>query len=166
MGLINTMLAQGKLERGERGQNCWMVVRRTSLLYLCMRWLYLCRRAGTTVSGIVCWAGPDFFPPITEDQKRRGAMARGARRLCAGICAQKRDDGQRSIAGSDACVATVCVFSEARSTHPHMAARKTFFGAGWPPQAAPAPRFKQDGNAMPCGNPVQSAVKLKRCLEG
>ena len=53
-----------------------------------------------------------------------------------------RDEWCRIFEGSDACVAPVLTFSEARA-HPHNVARGTFTRVGHVDQPAPAPRFSR-----------------------
>lgn len=58
------------------------------------------------------------------------------------FASRTRDDWASHFEGTDACVAPVLTFSEAK-THPHMAARGTLQTPGNVLQSAPAPRFSR-----------------------
>lgn len=147
MGLIHTMLAQGKWSEA-RGQN-WLDG--GAPYYRC----YTCACGGFISVGAL---EPQFHALLLEQaglpsdhQSDQNDEARwpARRDLYAQAFARKtRDEWAAVFAGSDACVAPVLTFSEARF-HPHMAARKTFLAPGGILQAAPAPRFSRTANAMP-----------------
>jgi alpha-methylacyl-CoA racemase len=58
-----------------------------------------------------------------------------------------RDEWVEVFAGSDACVAPVLSFAEARE-HPHLAARQTYVEHHGVVQPAPAPRFSRTPAAL------------------
>ena len=68
-------------------------------------------------------------------------------RFAAVFKSKTRDEWNKVFAGSDACVAPVLTFTEARS-HPHMAARGTFATVGKVNQPAPSPRFSRTPGAI------------------
>ncbi len=63
-------------------------------------------------------------------------------RFAAIFRTKTRDEWSQVFAGSDACVAPVLTFSEARR-HPHNAARKSFVSVAAVEQPAPAPRYSR-----------------------
>jgi alpha-methylacyl-CoA racemase len=70
-----------------------------------------------------------------------------------------RDEWTEILEGSDACAAPVVGMFEA-SSHPHLAARKTFVDAHGGVQPAPAPRFSRTPSAIqssPATPPVDAA---------
>jgi alpha-methylacyl-CoA racemase len=74
---------------------------------------------------------------------RAGADPDVLRTLLAETIARRtRDEWVAVFAGSDACVAPVLSFAEARD-HPHLAARQTYREHHGVVQAAPAPRFSR-----------------------
>ncbi|MBB3675096.1 alpha-methylacyl-CoA racemase [Modestobacter versicolor] len=74
---------------------------------------------------------------------RAGADPEALRGLLAGTIRQRtRDEWVTVFEGSDACVAPVLSFAEARE-HPHLAARQTYLERDGVVQPAPAPRFSR-----------------------
>jgi alpha-methylacyl-CoA racemase len=71
----------------------------------------------------------------TDPEVLRGLLADAVRR-------RTRDEWVEVFAGSDACVAPVLSFAEARE-HPHLAARQTYVEHHGVVQPAPAPRFSR-----------------------
>lgn len=147
MGLIHAMLAQGKW-RETRGAN-WLDG--GAPFYRC----YTCACGGYISVGAL---EPQFhalllekagLPEAHQADQNDAAHWPDRRALYAQAFAQKtRDEWAAIFEGSDACVAPVLSFSEARF-HPHMAARATFVAPGGVVQAAPAPRFSRSAPAAP-----------------
>jgi alpha-methylacyl-CoA racemase len=79
------------------------------------------------------------------------------RRFTAAFRAKTRDEWGRVFDGSDACVAPVLSFSEAR-THPHNAARGSHVAVGGVAQPAPAPRFSRTPGAVSRPPPERGAL--------
>lgn len=162
MGLIHAMLAQGKWSEA-RGTN-WLDG--GAPFYRC----YTCACGGYISVGAL---EPQFHALLLEraglpnDHQRdqNDAAQWPARRdLYAQAFARKtRDEWAAIFAGSDACVAPVLTFSEAR-LHPHIAARGTFLAPEGIVQAAPAPRFSRTENAAPAA-PGAIGGETKAVLE-
>jgi alpha-methylacyl-CoA racemase len=141
MGLIHAMLAQGKW-REERGAN-WLDG--GAPFYRC----YTCACGGFISVGAL---EPQFHALLLEkaglpqehqqDQNETAHWPDRAARYAAAFARKTRDEWAAIFDGTDACVAPVLTFSEAR-LHPHMAARQTIIAPGGIAQAAPAPRFSR-----------------------
>ena len=78
------------------------------------------------------------------------------RRFAAAFRAKTRDEWARVFEGSDACVAPVLSFSEARR-HPHNAARGGYVTVSGVEQPAPSPRFSRTPAAVPRAPPERGA---------
>ncbi|WP_299025910.1 CaiB/BaiF CoA-transferase family protein [uncultured Sulfitobacter sp.] len=147
MGLIHAMLAQGAW-REERGAN-WLDG--GAPFYRC----YTCACGGFISVGAL---EPQFhalllemadLPRDHQDSQNEDRQWPARHRLYAEAFARKsRDEWATIFEGTDACVAPVLTFSEAR-LHPHMAARQTLVSPNGILQAAPAPRFGRSKPAMP-----------------
>jgi alpha-methylacyl-CoA racemase len=68
------------------------------------------------------------------------------------FASRARDEWMTVFAGSDACVAPVLTFSEARA-HPHAHARQAHIELRGIPQPAPAPRFSRTPGEAPAAPP-------------
>jgi alpha-methylacyl-CoA racemase len=79
------------------------------------------------------------------------------RRFAAAFRSKTRDEWARAFEGSDACVAPVLSFSEARA-HPHNVARGGHVTVGGVAQPAPAPRFSRTPAAVPRPPPERGAL--------
>lgn len=147
MGLIHTMLAQGKW-REERGAN-WLDG--GAPFYRC----YTCACGGYLSVGAL---EPQFhalllekagLPPDHQDSQNDTTTWEARRMSYAQAFASRtRDEWTAIFDGTDACVAPVLTFSEARF-HPHMAARETIIAPNGVVQAAPAPRFSRTSAGVP-----------------
>ena len=73
-------------------------------------------------------------------------------RIAAAFKSKTRDEWAQVFATSDACVAPVLTFTEARD-FPHNAARGTFVNTNGMVQPAPAPRFSRTPGAINGGAP-------------
>jgi alpha-methylacyl-CoA racemase len=141
MGLIHAMLARGTWTQ-ERGAN-WLDG--GAPFYRC----YTCACGGFISVGAL---EPQFHAlllekaglPAEHQESQNDAAEWPARaELYAHAFARKsRDDWAAIFDQTDACVAPVLTFSEARF-HPHMAARQTYLAPDGIMQAAPAPRFSR-----------------------
>jgi alpha-methylacyl-CoA racemase len=147
MGLIHSMLAQGTW-REERGAN-WLDG--GAPFYRC----YTCACGGYISVGAL---EPQFHAlllekaglPLDHQDSQNDARHWPERAaLYADAFAQKTRDVWAAIfEGTDACVAPVLTFSEARF-HPHMAARQTIIAPDGIAQARPAPRFSRTAPPAP-----------------
>lgn len=147
MGLIHAMLAQNKWSEA-RGTN-WLDG--GAPFYRC----YTCACGGFISVGAL---EPQFHALLLEQaglpqehQANQNDTSHWAGRstLYAKAFARKtRDEWAAIFDRSDACVAPVLTFSEARF-HPHMAARETIVAPGGIAQAAPAPRFSRTAASRP-----------------
>ena len=100
---------------------------------------------------------PKFYAELLErlgiagenlpPQHDRGRWPELRSRFAQVFHSKTRDEWSAVFEGSDACVAPVLNFSEARA-HPHNAQRKTFIEAGQVTQPAPAPRFSRTPGAI------------------
>ncbi len=109
---------------------------------------------------------PQFYAELVErmglgDEELPGQMDRGAwpamkERFAAVFASRTRAEWEAIFDGSDACVAPVLSFDEARS-HPHNVERGTFTEVAGVVQPAPAPRFGGTPGAIrrPPPNPGQ-----------
>ena len=79
------------------------------------------------------------------------------RRFAAAFRAKTRDEWARVFEGSDACVAPVLSFSEAR-THPHNVARGGYVTVGGVEQPGPAPRFSRTPGGVRRAPPERGAL--------
>ena len=147
MGLIHSMLAKGSW-REARGEN-WLDG--GAPFYRC----YTCACGGYISVGAL---EPQFhamlldkagLPPEHQDSQNDTAhWAERHAHYTRAFAEKTRDEWAIIFDGTDACVAPVLTFSEARF-HPHMAARKTIVAPDGIAQAAPAPRFSRTATAMP-----------------
>ncbi len=147
MGLIHAMLAQGKWHE-TRGAN-WLDG--AAPFYRC----YSCACGGYLSVGAL---EPQFHAlllekaglPATDQDTQNDASEWPDRRskYAEAFARKTRDEWAAIFEGTDACVAPVLTFSEARF-HPHMAARETFIAPAGVVQAAPAPRFSRTAAPMP-----------------
>lgn len=141
MGLIHAMLAQGRW-REERGAN-WLDG--GAPFYRC----YTCACGGYISVGAL---EPQFHTLLLEKaglplshQDNQNDASRWAERTtmyASAFLGKSRDEWAEIFDGTDACVAPVLTFSEARF-HPHIVARQTFVAPDGIAQAAPAPRFSR-----------------------
>lgn len=147
MGLIHTMLAQGRWTE-TRGAN-WLDG--AAPFYRC----YTCACGGFIAVGAL---EPQFHALLlkhadlpAEHQQDQNDSALWDERVglyARAFAARTRDDWAKIFEGTDACVSPVLTFSEAPQ-HPHLAARATFFANAGVEQAAPAPRFSRTATEMP-----------------
>ena len=147
MGLIHAMLAQGRWSEA-RGAN-WLDG--GAPFYRC----YTCACGGYLSVGAL---EPQFHAILLEKaalpadhQATQNDEAQWADRTALytqAFARKTRDEWAAIFEGTDACVAPVLKFSEARF-HPHMAARQTFLAPDGIVQAAPAPRFSRTAPATP-----------------
>jgi alpha-methylacyl-CoA racemase len=79
------------------------------------------------------------------------------RRFAAAFRERTRDEWCAVFEGSDACVAPVLAFSEARA-HPHSTAREGYVEVGGVPQPAPAPRFQRTPGSVQRPPPERGAL--------
>lgn len=144
MGLIHSMLAR----------ETWSEARGTNWLdggapfYRC----YTCACGGYISVGAL---EPQFHALLLahaglpanhqETQNDAASWAERSALYAKAFARKTRDEWASIFDGTDACVAPVLTFSEARF-HPHMAARGTFMAPDGIVQAAPAPRF---GRSVP-----------------
>ncbi len=147
MGLIHAMLARGQW-RETRASN-WLDG--AAPFYRC----YRCACGGFISVGAL---EPQFHALLLEKaglpqdhQKTQNDATTWPDRAALyakAFGSRSRDDWAAVFEGTDACVAPVLTFSEARF-HPHMAARQTFVAPGGIQQAAPAPRFSRTAPGTP-----------------
>ena len=147
MGLIHSMLAQGTWSE-TRGAN-WLDG--GAPFYRC----YECACGGYLSIGAL---EPQFHAlllekaglPSDHQQSQNDAQHWPDRSaLYAQAFKEKSRDAWAAIfEGTDACVAPVLTFSEARF-HPHMAARQTLIAPDGIVQASPAPRFSRSVPQLP-----------------
>lgn len=94
-------------------------------------------------------------PPLPAQHDRaRWPELRAA--LAAAFRNKSRDDWTAVFEGSDACVAPVLTFAEARA-HPQAVARDSYVEAGGVAQPAPAPRFSRTPGGVAGGVPERGA---------
>lgn len=147
MGLIHAMLAQGKWSE-TRGAN-WLDG--GAPFYRC----YTCACGGYLSVGAL---EPQFhalllekaeLPSDHQDSQNDESTWEARSQSYADAFARKtRDEWAKIFEGTDACVAPVLTFSEAK-VHPHITARQTFIAPGGVAQSAPAPRFSRTVASMP-----------------
>lgn len=147
MGLIHGMLAQGRWSEA-RGVN-WLDG--GAPFYRC----YTCACGGYISVGAL---EPQFHALLLEkaglpaahqaDQNDAAQWPDRAAQYAAAFARKSRDEWAAFFEGTDACVAPVLPFSQARF-HPHMAARQTLVAPDGVLQAAPAPRFSRSAPASP-----------------
>jgi len=147
MGLIHAMLARGTWHEA-RGAN-WLDG--AAPFYRC----YTCACGGFISVGAL---EPQFHALLLEhaglpsahhdDQNDTSKWPARTAEYASAFARKTRDEWAAVFAGSDACVAPVLTFAEARF-HSHMAARQTFITPGGIAQAAPAPRFSRTAAAQP-----------------
>ena len=81
---------------------------------------------------------PDL--PAQHDRARHPELRA---RLAARFAERTRAEWDAVFAGTDACVAPVLTFGEAREAHPHLMHRQTYVERGGVVQPVPAPRFSR-----------------------
>ena len=147
MGLIHAMLARGTWHEA-RGAN-WLDG--AAPFYRC----YTCACGGFISVGALepqfhalLLEHADLPPAHHDDQNDTSKWPARTAEYASAFARKTRDEWAAVFAGSDACVAPVLTFAEARF-HPHMAARQTFITPGGIAQAAPAPRFSRTAAAQP-----------------
>jgi alpha-methylacyl-CoA racemase len=99
---------------------------------------------------------PQFWAALTglldladlPDQNDEARWPELRQRLADRFRERTRDEWAAVFDGTDACVAPVLTWSEARD-HPHLAARGTIVSPDGVPQPAPAPRFSRTPGAVP-----------------
>lgn len=141
MGLIHGMLARGDW-RETRASN-WLDG--ASPFYRC----YTCADSKFIAVGAL---EPQFYALLLEkldlpdsyraDQHDPQTWPSRVAEFERVFASRSRDDWAAHFEGSDACVAPVLSFAEAK-THPHMAARGTLQSPAGVVQSAPAPRFSR-----------------------
>lgn len=91
--------------------------------------------------------GLDLVGQLPGGQHEQEHWPDQRRILAERIATRTRDEWAETFAGTDACLTPVLGLTEA-ATHPHMAARGTFFDAGGTVQPNPAPRFSRTPAAV------------------
>ena len=94
--------------------------------------------------------------PSLPAQWDRGRWPELRARFAAILRTRTWDEWMRVFEGTDACVAPVLSFTEARS-HPHARARNAFIDVGGVTQPAPAPRFDRTPGCARCAPPERGA---------
>ena len=101
---------------------------------------------------------PQFFALLVEKlglpedylktQNDRATWPEKTQALADIFATRSRDSWADLFEGSDACVAPVLTFSEAKA-HPHLAARQTYISPGGVQQSGTAPRFSRSTPSQP-----------------
>jgi len=100
--------------------------------------------------------GLGLDPATLPDQNDRAGWPTLRARFAQALRQRTREEWCRRFEGSDACVAPVLTFAEARA-HPHNVARGAHVNVGGVDQPAPAPRFSRTPGEVRCPPPERGS---------